>query len=170
MKRGSLECLPSALTDSGPRGTTMNRIALAFSICALLQACSREHDNNAGQTFAPEKTATLESRAPAISADAEIPKDDTEHLFQNPFDPDAVYFLSQKNGTAHALNVLIKRDSQAGTQYSRWQFNCVDRTARNFGVTANIQDLSKSTNSTPSALQRYEAKSRLGAIASAVCP
>jgi len=99
-----------------------------------------------------------------------IAKDYTEKLFQNPFDPDAVYFLSQRSGTPQALVILIKRDSQDGTQYSRWQFNCVDQTAQNLGVATNLQDLSKSVNSAPTASTHFESKSKIGAIASAVCP
>lgn len=98
-----------------------------------------------------------------------VVKETTERLFQNPYDADAVYFLSQKNGTPEALTVLIKRDSQEGTQYSRWLFNCTDNSAQNLGVASSVQALDRAENSMPSKSQKYEAASRLGAIANAVC-
>jgi hypothetical protein len=148
----------------GLGGNTVTRKLFCLCALGLLYACSP-----ADQSKSPPPEST-EAAKPAAKKNDVIVKDDKEKLFQNPFDPDAVYFLSQANGTANALSVLIKRDSQDGTQYSRWQFNCVAQTARNFGVAKNLLDLDKATNSMPSAPQHYELKSRLGAIAGAVCP
>jgi hypothetical protein len=103
------------------------------------------------------------------SVNAAGARETTERLFQNPYDAEAVYFISQKTGTPDALTVLIKRDSQQGTQYSRWLFNCVDHSAQNFGVTASVQALENAANSLPSKTQHYQSATRLGAIAEAVC-
>jgi hypothetical protein len=148
----------------------MKRFALGAVSLVLLSSCG-DSNVNSSQPVAAQSSETPPPKSEArANANAAIAKDYTEQLFQNPFDADAVYFLSQKDGTAKALSVLVKRDSKDGTQYSRWQFNCVDHTAQNLGVSKSLQDLDKTTNSMPSAVQRYELKSRLGAIASAVCP
>lgn len=139
----------------------------------LLQGCGRSDDSKSAPTISSESPpANSASQAAEQTANdhALIANDFTERVFQNPFDADAVYLLSQKSGTRRALNVLIKRNSQQGTQYSRWQFNCDAHTAQNFGVAENLEDLNKSSNSIPSAPKPYELKSRLGAIATAVCP
>ena len=150
----------------------MKRIVLSLATLLVLCSCG---SNDSSVSAQPKSTstntaATPKSESRVAASNAEIAKDYTEQLFQNPFDSDAVYFLSQKSGTPQALSVLIKRDSQNGTQYSRWQFNCAEQTAQNFGVAENLEDLNKAINSSPSAPQHYELKSRLGAIATAVCP
>ena len=154
----------------------MNRIVLSvslpLSLLGLLQACSPSDDAKLS-TAKPQLSATSAATEPTktnTANDAAIAKDYTEKLFQNPYDADAVYFLSQRSGTPKALVVMIKRDSQQGVQYSRWQFDCVAQTAQNLGVATNMQDLNKSTNSMPTSPQHYELKTRLGAIATAVCP
>src|SRR5215471_8786471 len=145
----------------------MKRFALGAVWLVMLSACGDSKMNGAQPVAAQPSEASSSRTEARAGANAAIAKDYTEQLFQNPFDPDAVYFLSQKDGTSRALSVLIKRDSKDGTQYSRWQFNCVDQTAQNLGVAKSLQDLDKSANSMPSAAQHYELKSRLGAIATA---
>ena len=151
----------------------MIRIVFAASFLLALQSCApNDEAKSAGAKSSTSPSAAKEAAKPSTNGanDGTVAKDYTEKLFQNPFDPDAVYFLSQRSGTATAMSVVIKRDSQDGTQYSRWQFDCIGQTAQNFGVTKSLQDLSKSTNSMPAAPQHYEPKTKLGAIASAVCP
>jgi hypothetical protein len=147
----------------------VKRTIFYLPLLAIVAACG-SHDES--KTPVVNTVPAKEAAKPvAENANNEtVIRDSTEKLFQNPFDPDAVYLLSQKNGTARALTILIKRDSQEGTQYSRWLFNCVDHTAQNMGVAANLQDLEKSTNSIPAAAQTYQANTRLGAVAGAVCP
>lgn len=147
----------------------MNRIALCLPVLLLLCACEPKDESRAPTPAAPIVQAA-QNTAPAKSGEEVVIKDYNEKLVPNPFDPDAVYLLSQKNGTEKALVVLIKRDSQEGTQYSRWQFNCIDHVAQNLGVASSIQGLDKTVNSMPSAPQNYEVKSRLGAVAAAACP
>jgi hypothetical protein len=143
----------------------MSRIVLSMALMLLLQACGLGEDKNAARPaplpLTPETKSAAEPRPAA--------KESTERLFQNQFDAEAVYFLSQKNGTPEALSVLIKRVSQDGTQYSRWLFNCNDHTAQNLGVAASIQALDVAANSMPSKSQHYETASKLGAIATTVC-
>src|SRR5215831_20695003 len=146
----------------------MRSFILSLLSLLIVSSCG---DSKTSATPAENSAPSSAATKPESRSAANTPtKDYTEQLFQNPFDADAVYFLSQKEGTPAALSVLIKRDSQDGTQYSRWQFNCVEQTARNLGVAASLQELEKSVNSMPSAVQHYELKSRLGAIATAVCP
>jgi hypothetical protein len=144
----------------------MNRIVSALMLTPLfvLSSCTKTEAPPVAVVAAPQ------APIPEVRPDPTEPVNETtERLFQNPYDTDAVYFLSQKNGTPEALSVLVKRVSQHGTEYSRWLFNCNDSTAQNLGVAANVQALDRAENSMPSKSQPFEAASKLGAIAAAVC-
>jgi hypothetical protein len=136
-----------------------------MALTLLLQACGAGGDQSS--TSVP---ATMKPVASVSQSGSNVTiKEATERLFQNPYDTDAVYFLSQKNGTPEALSVLIKRVSQDGTQYSRWLFDCNKGTAQNLGVAASIQALDSAANNMPSKSQKYQANTKLGAIANTVC-
>lgn len=141
------------------------RVVLMLVGAVLLQACDPVNRAPAPALPNAESASPVESAVP----DKPAVRDTTERLFQNPYDTDAVYFLSQRNGTLDAMSVLIKRVSQEGTHYSRWVFNCKQSTAQNFGVATNLQALDAARNSLPSEPQHYTATTRLGAIAAAVC-
>ena len=147
------------------RESTVNRIVFCIALALCLQACSDDGNNAAKSAPVVEKTEP----APKQTGAGVTIKEATERLFQNPYDTDAVYFLSQKNGTPEALSVLIKRVGPEGTQYSRWLFNCTNHTAQNLGVATSIQALDNSANNMPSKSQKYEANTKLGAIATSVC-
>ena len=143
----------------------MNRIVSTLMLTSLfvLSSCTKTE-------APPVAAAAPQMPIPEVTPDrTEAVNETTERLFQNPYDADAVYFLSQKNGTPEALSVLVKRVSQDGTQYSRWLFNCNDSTAQNLGVATSVQTLDRAENSMPSKSQSFEAASKLGAIAASVC-
>ncbi len=133
----------------------MKQTSICLPLLLLLHACSPGGDAKDG---AKDHANTRTSSDTAGPAPVVVARENTERLFQNPYDTEAVYFLSQKNGTPDALTVLIKRDSKDGVQYSRWRFNCVDKSAQNLGVAANIQDLDKPEDSMASKSQHYEEK------------
>ena len=146
----------------------MSRFVTSIVLALVLQACGQTGDQNFKRAETPAAKPS-EVKTSSFATSGVTIKEATERLFQNPYDTDAVYFLSQKNGTPDALSVLIKRVSQDGTQYSRWLFNCVDRTAQNIGVGSSIQAVDIAMNSMPTKSQSYEANSKLGAIANTVC-
>jgi hypothetical protein len=144
----------------------VNRSAFVVTLALLLQACG----DTGSKPATPAPAAIPAPAANSAAAPASDPmREGTEKLFQNPFDTDAVYLLSQKTGTPEALAVLVKRVSQNGVQYSRWLFNCTEKTAQNMGVAESIQALDIAANSMPSKSQPYEDKSKIGAIATTVC-
>lgn len=144
----------------------MNRIVLCIALALCLQSCS--DDKKDAVQSAPVATKPEAAASRPAPAGVTI-KEATERLFQNPYDTEAVYFLSQKNGTPEALSVLIKRVGPEGTQYSRWLFDCNNHTSQNLGVAASIQALDNAANNMPSKSQKYESNTKLGAIATSVC-
>jgi hypothetical protein len=144
----------------------VTRTLLVLSLAFVLQACG-DRSSKPAPASAPAHTG-----AEVLAASTPPPdpmRAGTEQIFKNPFDVDSVYLLSQKTGTPDATAVLVKRVSQDGVQYSRWLFNCVAKTSQNLGVAENIQSLDSAANSIPSTSKPYEEKSKIGAIATAVC-